>query len=607
MAKSKDKADDVVVKEKEMTTLQSERDSLLEQVKNLKEQLQNENVRYAELKSLKTQQVCALTFKLAKAMRDKERAIEEKESLKQELQEIRSMREERKDDLGSRPEVASLDVVDAQHNLGLEGPVLNKQENDSDKSIQLERMSCFVITGEPIHKERVQEDVKRKMDEKSGSGVGEATEDISNGDENSDCSSDTLSLSQCSFKSDDQNAKKKVMVEFRRIQKELRDVKKNMAMVQGLNERLSRDLQSLVDKKNSHPLARSQSLRMRRNGSSDYPTDSVDPKRENVFVFPATETNSKAQVKTIVHDVSTETDEGLEQISASDKKSESLNERIKCSNQEILEKVPDNTFSVELEPTTAAPSQDDDKKRQANVIEVRNQLEKAMKELEELRKDNREMKEKINKIASSTEHEDFLRKTTQFTGALLKEMRERELKIERKMSKTIPKAEPPPLSVLGTRLNEIAKTVDDMTKTDPTPLPLESVCVASTVESALMTESIPRPQSAGLPTTHNYSLFRQEPKHHIEQKKRRFTTGKLGEPSLGHRHIGRLTHESGLKKSVEPLAKEWKSTENLSPRSSFSGPLGYRDYIQRHIVMSSNAIAKIRDLTPEELNGHIIY
>lgn len=147
-----------------------------------------------------------------------------------------------------------------------------------------------------------------------------------------------------------------------------------------------------------------------------------------------------------------------------------------------------------------------------------------------------------------------------------------------------------------------------MTKSDPTPLSIESACLTSTVKSALMSEPIPRPQSAGLPTRH--SFFRQvnaEPRPLTEQKKRRFTTGKLGEPSLGHRHVGRLTKESGLKRPVDSLAKEWRSTENLPPRSSVSGSLGHRDYIQRHIVMSSNAIAKIRDLTPEELNGHIIY
>ncbi|XP_031570474.1 FK506-binding protein 15-like [Actinia tenebrosa] len=617
MAKSKDKAagnslDDT------MTALLSERDSLLEEVKKLKEQLQNENVRYAELKSLKTQQVCALTFKLAKAMRDKERAIEENDSLKQELLDIRSTRQVREESvLENRSESVPLDVVEVKQNsIPLEEPQLYRKINDSDKNIPCEKMSCFIITGEPIHKERcqkgVQEEVKQNLVEKSvvGGEPREPPEDASQGDENSDCSSsDTLSLSQCSFKSDEQNTKKKVMVEFRRIQKELLDVKKNMSMVQGLNERLSRDLQSLVDKKNSHPLVRSQSLRMRKNGSSDFPHDNVDGKRENLFVFPVTETTKKDQAKT-TQDASTETEVcGLEQIDGLQKKNESQDERIEQLNQESLEEIPGDGLPVELESADCARSKDgDDKEIQANVIEVRKQLEKAMKELEELRADNKEMKKKINNIAFATDHGDFLRKTTQFTGALLKEMREREQKIERKTSRTTPKVKQPPLSVLGTRLNEITKTVDDMTKPDSTLSSLESVCVTSTVESALMTEPIPRPHSAGLPTTHIFSRqVDAKVKPLPEPKKRRFTTGKLGEPSLAYRHVGLISNDGGLKRLMEPLAKEWRSTETLSPRHSFSGPLGYKDYIQRHIVMSSNAIAKIRDLTPEELNGHIVY
>lgn len=61
----------------EVELLQQVTAELKAELNTLKEQLEQEKKNSAEVKSLKTQQVCTLTFKLANAVRQRERAEEE--------------------------------------------------------------------------------------------------------------------------------------------------------------------------------------------------------------------------------------------------------------------------------------------------------------------------------------------------------------------------------------------------------------------------------------------------------------------------------------------------------------------------------------------------
>ena len=63
------------------------------------------------------------------------------------------------------------------------------------------------------------------------------------------------------------------------------------------------------------------------------------------------------------------------------------------------------------------------------VEELKQQLKSALKEIEDLRLENREMKKEMQRLSSSAEENAFLLKTAQFTDRLLREMRERDAKV----------------------------------------------------------------------------------------------------------------------------------------------------------------------------------
>ena len=61
--------------------------------------------------------------------------------------------------------------------------------------------------------------------------------------------------------------------------------------------------------------------------------------------------------------------------------------------------------------------------------DLKQQLKNALKEIEELRLENKEMKKEIQNLSSSAAEKEFLQKTTKFTERLLKDMKEREAKM----------------------------------------------------------------------------------------------------------------------------------------------------------------------------------
>ncbi|KAJ7387295.1 hypothetical protein OS493_004275 [Desmophyllum pertusum] len=63
------------------------------------------------------------------------------------------------------------------------------------------------------------------------------------------------------------------------------------------------------------------------------------------------------------------------------------------------------------------------------VEDLKQQLKNAVKEIGELRLENKEMKKEIQNLSSSTAEQAFLVKTTKFTDRLLREMKERETKV----------------------------------------------------------------------------------------------------------------------------------------------------------------------------------
>ena len=129
--------------------------------------------------------------------------------------------------------------------------------------------------------------------------------------------------------------------------------------------------------------------------------------------------------------------------------------------------------------------------------DLKQQLKNALKEIEELRLENKEMKKEIQNLSSSTSEKEFLQKTTKFTERLLKEMKEREAKmyvargvsylekygLDRDnrnpgstdlsqmrsagdMNQSVGKKTSLPLKIIGSKLKELRKSVENMA-TDP--------------------------------------------------------------------------------------------------------------------------------------------
>lgn len=61
--------------------------------------------------------------------------------------------------------------------------------------------------------------------------------------------------------------------------------------------------------------------------------------------------------------------------------------------------------------------------------DLKQQLKNALRKIEELRLEKKEMKREIRNLSSSALEQEFLLKTTKFTDRLLKEMKERDAKM----------------------------------------------------------------------------------------------------------------------------------------------------------------------------------
>lgn len=80
------------------------------EVKTLKEQLEREKKTSNDVKSLKTQQVCTLTFKLANAVRQRELAEEELAKVQKEMEELKEVIKSQEEELKGKESVDNKNV-----------------------------------------------------------------------------------------------------------------------------------------------------------------------------------------------------------------------------------------------------------------------------------------------------------------------------------------------------------------------------------------------------------------------------------------------------------------------------------------------------------------
>ena len=279
--------------------------------------------------------------------------------------------------------------------------------------------------------------------------------------------------------------------------------------------------------------------------------------------------------------------------------------------------------------------------------DLKQQLKNALKEIEELRLENKEMKKVIQNLSSSAAEKEFLQKTTKFTERLLKEMKEREAKMHvartasylekygldwgyrnpgstdlnqmrsaGDMNQSVGKKTSLPLKIIGAKLKELTKSVENMA-TDP------ELCQENFSEVCV-------PDFMGYEQRHpilngqfelEESQIMPVPCCETISQSTAFPQGNLREnlPGGGYTSVENLGEKSFLASSnIQPQFSEeacaWKAnkfqlstdreteerSDYESPRDNWRLRSDTRDYVQRYVVRSSDHIAKMRDLTPEE-------
>ena len=268
--------------------------------------------------------------------------------------------------------------------------------------------------------------------------------------------------------------------------------------------------------------------------------------------------------------------------------------------------------------------------------DLKRQLKNALKEIEELRSENKEMKRKIQNLSFSGTEEEFLLKTTKFTDRLLKEMKEREAKmyvptgvsylekygLDRDysnpgstdlsqmrsagdMNRSVGKKTSLPVKIIGAKLKELKKSVENMA-TDPELCQedFSNVCVPDfrtykhrhsslngqfgLEESLIMTSPCSETisQSTALPQFNPSEKFGE--KCFLASSK--IQPQLLEEACAWKENNFQLTdRETEERSDYDSQRHKWRLHSDT------------RDYVQRYVVRSSDHIAKMRDLTPEEV------
>ena len=277
------------------------------------------------------------------------------------------------------------------------------------------------------------------------------------------------------------------------------------------------------------------------------------------------------------------------------------------------------------------------------VLDLKQQLKNALKKIEELRVENKEMKNEIRKLSSSAAEEEFLLKTTKFTDRLLREMKEREARVyvprrlsalekyglerecsypgitelsqmrahSRNMNRSAARNTSLPLKIIGAKLKELTRSVEDMA-TDPELCDetFSDVCEPDLVgykqRYFSLNDHIDTEESLVMPAVSSETLsaqrtpFKHEKPGDVPKVGSCTSVEKLGEENFlaGSKTQLHFTEEACAFQLTDRQTREPSVFE--SPCNKWRLHSDTRDYVQRYIVRSSDHIAKMRDLTPEE-------
>ena len=279
--------------------------------------------------------------------------------------------------------------------------------------------------------------------------------------------------------------------------------------------------------------------------------------------------------------------------------------------------------------------------------DLKEQLKNALKEIEELRLENKELKREIRKLSSSAVEEEFLLKTTKFTDRLLKEIKEREAKMHvprgvsylekygldgdysnrasmdlnqmrsaGEMNQSVGKKTSLPSKIICAKLKELTKSVENIA-TDPELCQenFSEVCVPDFISYKQLYPCLDGQfgphDSLMIPVPCSETISQSTAFSQVNPREKLQSGGYTSVEILGGKSF---LASSNIQAQFSEEACAWKEnkfqlntdreTEDRSdhdnPRDNWRLHSDTRDYVQRYVVRSSDHIAKMRDLTPEE-------
>ena len=284
------------------------------------------------------------------------------------------------------------------------------------------------------------------------------------------------------------------------------------------------------------------------------------------------------------------------------------------------------------------------------VEDLKQKLTRALKEIEELRLENKEMKNEITKLSNTAEENAFLVKTTQFTDRLLREMRERESRVQLARTRSsvvnygldadfsysgnveesdqmtthrdVRRSEDflnrsarskgsLPLKTIGEKLKEITRSVENMAAMDPDlggTLPATSECDFLDDNKQLspnLNNRFEEEEQLIIPSHSSERVAAESTSFRLEMPKENSRSGYTSVEKLGEDGC-HSPKDNGQQLTERDCAWKDKTFHLDSHAQELSGFENCRnddprDYVQRYVVRSSDYIAKLRDLKPEEL------
>ena len=616
----------------------------------MKEQLENEKRNTSEVKRTKTQQVCTLTFKLANAVRQRERTEDELAKLQKEIKELKEIIQKQEKQLNEKQDLEGKTqnegiLTSLQQNGNEEAtrltetPKLERPADDGDSVVSSLRFAqCRAAENdlEQLHPEPVVDDSFQDnfSTEQQYQEAQISPPDAGYSNEPRAFFTDYDETQEC---------KETIARELNKIQREMHEIKASISCVQQMNHYLAENLKHFAKRqkrmlKGSNSIATHEALRDGKNTGEDNhlflpsPPEVESPRRECVVGDGPEKDNinlsehlseEKHFAQKAEHDGLKnipEEEAGTKSFEATEKFSDvenvtPLNEMLKkqeCENTRIVLK--ENSDDGRFETVGFATTNNDSSF--LNVSEIvenfKHQLTQALREIENLRRENKEIKTEIREILIPKTDEPPLS-----TKHSLEETKQHPLNCSHgdyRWLRTstnrdicrwqVAHVDPSrrnslPLRVIGARLEEITRLVENLamsTLADEEILLQESEC----------TEDFVNHEGGG--RQYDFGSERYiTPAGCFERSAvaRNLVYKKVDEerfcPSTRPQQLLKI-ETTQTEDKFKPAEHHQEVTDcgriNRPWKTCLSDP---RDRVQRYIVRSSEHIAKMRDLKPEEL------